>query len=185
MNTWQRRAVAYVSVLTALVVAFSFLSRWGLETFEGEPIPLYRSVQFVIEAFTATGFGAESPWQTLDMNVIVAIIDIVSVFSVFLAIPVLLVPLFQATLSTNLGDAVEVDEAFGIAEFLVHRGSDLVGKTLAEADIRSRTGCTVVAVERDGRVQTDLGPAFRVQAGDELVVAGTDEGVNHSRELPG
>ncbi|MFB6176079.1 MAG: TrkA family potassium uptake protein, partial [Halobaculum sp.] len=62
---------------------------------------------------------------------------------------------------------------------------ELVGKTLGGADVRSRTGCTVVAVERDGEVLTDVGPDFRVRAGDELVIAGTDEGTNRFRELLG
>ena len=53
----------------------------------------------------------------------------------------------------------------------------LVGRTLGEADVRARTGVTVIAVERDGTVVTDLGPDFRVQAGDEMIVAGTDEDV--------
>jgi Trk K+ transport system NAD-binding subunit len=61
----------------------------------------------------------------------------------------------------------------------------LVGQTLGEARVRSRTGCTVVAVERDGEVLTDLGPDFRIQRGDELVVAGTDEGTNRFTELLG
>jgi Trk K+ transport system NAD-binding subunit len=61
----------------------------------------------------------------------------------------------------------------------------LVGQTLKEADVRARTGCTVVAVERDGTVLTDVGPEFRVEAGDEVVVAGADEGVNRFRELLG
>jgi len=59
----------------------------------------------------------------------------------------------------------------------------LAGKTLAEADVRARTGCTVVAVERDGRVLTDLGPEFRLRDGDDVVVAGTDEGVNRFTTL--
>ncbi len=61
----------------------------------------------------------------------------------------------------------------------------LAGRTLGEADVRSRTGCTVVAVERDGTVVTDLGPEFRVREGDRLVVAGTDEGTNRFTELLG
>ncbi len=61
----------------------------------------------------------------------------------------------------------------------------LVGRTLQEADVRARTGCTVVAVERDGTVITDVGPDFRVQEGDDVVVAGEDEGVNRFRELLG
>ncbi|WP_435349469.1 potassium channel family protein [Haloarchaeobius sp. HRN-SO-5] len=59
----------------------------------------------------------------------------------------------------------------------------LVGQTLAEADVRDRTGCTVVGVERDGTVITDLGPEFRIEAGDELIVAGTDDGTNRFTEL--
>jgi Trk K+ transport system NAD-binding subunit len=59
----------------------------------------------------------------------------------------------------------------------------LVGRTLGEADVRARTGCTVVGVERDGEVITDLGADFRIREGDELVVAGTDEGTNRFTEL--
>ncbi|PSP71696.1 metal transporter, partial [Halobacteriales archaeon QH_6_68_27] len=61
----------------------------------------------------------------------------------------------------------------------------LVGQTLGEADVRTKTGCTVVGVERDEVVRTDIGPDFRVQGGDELVVAGTDEGVNRFSQLLG
>jgi len=54
----------------------------------------------------------------------------------------------------------------------------LDGKRLHEARVRERTGCTVVAVRRDGTVFTDLDADFRIEPGDELVVAGTDEGTN-------
>lgn len=59
----------------------------------------------------------------------------------------------------------------------------LVGTTLAEADVRKRTGCTIVAVERNGTVLTDLEADFRIQDGDEVVIAGTDEGTNLFAEL--
>lgn len=51
------------------------------------------------------------------------------------------------------------------------------GQTLADADVRSRTGCTVIAVERDGEVLSDLEPGFRIRQEDSLVVAGTDEDI--------
>jgi len=54
----------------------------------------------------------------------------------------------------------------------------LVGETLVESNIRERTGCTVVAVERGDGLITDLSPDFRVRKGDEFIVAGTDEGTN-------
>ena len=53
----------------------------------------------------------------------------------------------------------------------------LRGQTLQSADIRARTGCSVVAVERDGEVITDLEPTFEFRTGDEVIVAGPDDGV--------
>ena len=54
----------------------------------------------------------------------------------------------------------------------------LVGMTIGEADVRSETNCTVIAVERDGDVRTDVGPELRIEAGDELIIAGTDAGTS-------
>ena len=63
-------------------------------------------------------------------------------------------------------------------EVLQTRCPNLAGRTLAEADVRARTGCTVVAVERDGDVFTDIGADFELRQDDEVVVVGTDEDVN-------
>lgn len=56
-------------------------------------------------------------------------------------------------------------------------GEGLAGQSLSEADVGNRTGCTVVAVERNGDVLTDLGPDFVVLWDDNVIVAGTDEDV--------
>ena len=53
-----------------------------------------------------------------------------------------------------------------------------VGESLADADVRNRTGCTVVAAERSGSVLTNPGASFVIESGDELVVAGTDENIS-------
>lgn len=54
----------------------------------------------------------------------------------------------------------------------------LAGETLADAAIREQTGCTVIAVERDGRTLTELAASFQLQQDDQLVVAGSDADVN-------
>lgn len=59
----------------------------------------------------------------------------------------------------------------------------LVGQTLAEADIRNETGSTVVAIERDGYILTELGPGFVIESGDVLVVAGSQSAVRRLREF--
>lgn len=59
----------------------------------------------------------------------------------------------------------------------------LSGQSLAGADIRSRTGATVIGVERNGSVLTDLDPGFVLEKGDRVVLAGTDEGISRFNEL--
>jgi Trk K+ transport system NAD-binding subunit len=54
----------------------------------------------------------------------------------------------------------------------------LAERTVVDADVRSRTGCTVLAAVRDGETITEFDPAsFTFQEGDEVVLAGTDESV--------
>jgi Trk K+ transport system NAD-binding subunit len=61
----------------------------------------------------------------------------------------------------------------------------LDGRRLADADVRARTGCTVVAAERDGELLTDVDADYVVDAADTLIVAGTDEGIQRFNELAG
>jgi Trk K+ transport system NAD-binding subunit len=61
----------------------------------------------------------------------------------------------------------------------------LTGRSLAEADVRARTNCTVIAAERDGELITDVGPDFVVRTDDSLIVAGPDRDVNRFNELVG
>jgi len=50
----------------------------------------------------------------------------------------------------------------------------LAGQRLDEADVRARTGATVVAVERAGRLHPNPDPAFELEADDTLVLFGTE-----------
>jgi len=65
------------------------------------------------------------------------------------------------------------------------RAPALTGRTLGEADVRARTGCTVVAVERNGTVHTDLGPDFEIEPEDVVIIAGPDRGTNRFTEVFG
>jgi len=59
----------------------------------------------------------------------------------------------------------------------------LAGRTLAEADVRAETGCTVVAAVRKSDVLSSLDPVdFVFRDDDQLVVVGTDEGVRRFEE---
>ncbi|SFG04387.1 Trk K+ transport system, NAD-binding component [Halopelagius inordinatus] len=80
-------------------------------------------------------------------------------------------------LASSLTDEIVIAPESQI-ELVRTRAPELVGTSLAEADVRARTNCTVVAVERDGELVTDVGPDFVVQTTDTLVVAGTDPDIN-------
>ncbi|QLG49004.1 potassium channel family protein [Natrinema halophilum] len=54
----------------------------------------------------------------------------------------------------------------------------LAGDTIVDAEVRSRTGCTILAIVRDGDTITEFDPdTFVLETDDELVIAGTDESV--------
>lgn len=73
--------------------------------------------------------------------------------------------------STLIGD--EILTPHDEFEFVRTPAPALVGETLAEADIRNRTGATVVAIERKNELLTDLGPKTRIEPEDVLVAAGS------------
>jgi TrkA domain protein len=59
----------------------------------------------------------------------------------------------------------------------IQPGSAFVGATLGDTAIRTRTGASVVAVLRGDEVVASPTPDFRFQAGDRLIVVGTETGV--------
>jgi len=87
-------------------------------------------------------------------------------------------------LASNLTDE-EVIAPQSQVEIVRVDAPGLAGLSLAEADVRARTGSTVLAVERGDDLRTDVGPEFTVQSGDTVVVAGTDDAVNRFNETFG
>ena len=72
-------------------------------------------------------------------------------------------------------DVVSLEQQVGVIRQQV---PTLGGQTIKEANIRNRTGCTVLAIGREEDVVTDIGPDTRIRPGDELVIVGTDEAIN-------
>ena len=66
-------------------------------------------------------------------------------------------------------------------------GSPAIGRTLAELDLRARTGTTILAVQREQQMTTVPPPDYRLRANDLLVLAGTPRqvlGAVHQLEPP-
>lgn len=80
-------------------------------------------------------------------------------------------PVATDNTATQIGDNVMLEW------YTLEEDSGLVGKTLAEADVRSATGATVAAVERNEDVIQSPEAEFAAEAGDQLILIGTRE--NH------
>jgi TrkA domain protein len=61
--------------------------------------------------------------------------------------------------------------------------SPFVGRTIGDAEVRSRTGVSIVAVLRGDDAFPAPGPEFVLKADDTVVVVGTPEGIRAAAEL--
>ncbi len=73
-------------------------------------------------------------------------------------------------------------EGLEIARHHVTSGSPLVGKTIADAKIRSRIGCTIIGIEEDGNTTTDIDPSIIIREGMTLAIIGNCEQISKFRE---
>jgi uncharacterized protein with PhoU and TrkA domain len=83
-------------------------------------------------------------------------------------------------LAIALGDSDEV-----IARMPVSAGSALDGRTLAGAELELETGYYLLAIRRAGRYVYRPRSPVRLEAGDELIAIGPDEGRERLAELGG
>jgi K+/H+ antiporter YhaU regulatory subunit KhtT len=81
--------------------------------------------------------------------------------------------------------SVEVDALDGakIDRLMIKPESPAAGRTLAELQLRPRTGASVIAIRRGDTVSTNPEAAFRIEAGDVLVVLGDEAAIDAALEL--
>ena len=85
-------------------------------------------------------------------------------------------------LASYLVEEVEIVTPQVQFEFVRSAAPSLVGMSLSEADLRARTGCTVIGVERDGELRTDLTADFVVQEDDILIAGGSEDAIERFEE---
>jgi Trk K+ transport system NAD-binding subunit len=150
MDNWQRRALLYLGTVFGTMVLFSVPYHYGMVHLEGEEGRLYvESLQHVVETFTATGYGSDSPWNTVTMNLFVVVMDLVGVAVVFLALPVFAFPLVRDALSTTVPTNLEEATDHVVICTYTSRAESLVGE-LASRDV------PYVIVEPDREQALDL-----------------------------
>ena len=66
------------------------------------------------------------------------------------------------------------EHQFDLQWMLIKPGSVLVGKTIGESEIRTKTASSVVGVIRNDKLETSLDVDFRFEANDRVAIIGTD-----------
>lgn len=77
-------------------------------------------------------------------------------------------------LASHLIDEVEIVTPDTDFEFIRRQIPAFAGKEMWELDVRAETGCTIVAIERDEKLITDIGGGFTIEDEDVLIVAGSE-----------
>ncbi|ELZ16835.1 TrkA-C domain-containing protein [Haloterrigena salina JCM 13891] len=129
----QRLLVFFVVGLVSVVLFYTGIYNWGMRALENRPQSVFRSFQTVVETMTTTGYGADSPWTTPAMNVLMVTIQVTGVVIGFVTLRVLVIPLFERT-PLNLDDRLTTkNDHVVIAEY--QRDTDLLLDELEELDI--------------------------------------------------
>jgi Trk K+ transport system NAD-binding subunit len=178
MDRLLRRTLAYTGTVLVAVVAFTGAYHYGMIAFEGERTSVLHSLQIVIETFTATGYGSDSPWTSPQMNLLVIVMDIAGVALVFLAFPVFAFPLLQEALSTTVPSRVEDLTDHVIVSTYSSRAEALIG------ELESR-GIPYVVVEPDRDLALELYESGYevIHADPESADALRDARLRHARAL--
>jgi Trk K+ transport system NAD-binding subunit len=109
MDKWQRRTVYYAILLLGSMSGFAVLYQSGMRLYEGDPRTFLHSLQVVVETFTTTGYGSDSPWISPQMQVLVIVMDLFGTLLIFMAFPVLAFPVLEDILSTTVPTSVADD----------------------------------------------------------------------------
>ena len=104
---WQRRAVKTMVAIVALVVVSTLLYRFVMVVFEGRSPSYSHSMQVVIETYTGTGYGSDSPWESPVANAFVSIMDLSTFLLLFIVVPYVFRPVLENALSPRLPRSVD------------------------------------------------------------------------------
>ncbi|WP_018130780.1 potassium channel family protein [Effusibacillus pohliae] len=83
-------------------------------------------------------------------------------------------------ISPNILDYIELSPEYSMVEIVANE--KMVGKTLAESDIRRKFGCTVMAIKSGDQINISPMAQDRIKQGDVLVVVGKNEDLQELEE---
>jgi hypothetical protein len=72
-------------------------------------------------------------------------------------------------------ESIKGDREVGLEIVKVGNASPLIGKSILDARLRTLTGATILSIERGGKTIRNPSPLEKINAGDSILVMGTEE----------
>ncbi|MFD1588883.1 potassium channel family protein [Halorientalis brevis] len=149
MRRRTQRTAFYLGLVAVTTVVFTALYNVGMATWEDQTQPVYRSLEVVMQTFTTTGYGEDAPWQSLQMNVLVIVMQLAGIGLILTAVDVFAVPWLRRALTPRLPRAApDVTD-----HVIICTSTARTEAFIAELDSRSQE---YVLVEPDEETAHDL-----------------------------
>ncbi|WP_292469440.1 TrkA family potassium uptake protein [Methanolobus sp.] len=82
----------------------------------------------------------------------------------------------------KMDEDIMLYEGIEIEKHTVTSHKELANKTVADIDLRKKIGCTVIGIERDGQIITDILPSTVILKDDIIAVVGGKEEISKFKE---
>jgi Trk K+ transport system NAD-binding subunit len=178
-----RRLTIFLAVVPLILVVLAVLYMLGMRYLEGTPRGFGRSLEFVAETISTTGYGADSTWQSVPMLVFVILVQFIGMAIIILVFPVFVVPFieerFEARLPNTIPDLRGAVLVYhwgpAVAPLVEHLGVLRVPVVILEEDLatarRLHERGHVVVHARLEEEEVDLSPLAGARG---VVAAGSD-----------
>jgi len=125
MALWKRRTLKTVLGVILLVVLTSVAYHYIMIRFENRSPSFMHSMQVVIETYTGTGYGSDSPWESTISHVFVSTVDLSTFLLVFIILPYVFTPVLEETLSPTVPTETDLTDHVVVCG-LAHQGDRLI-----------------------------------------------------------
>src|SRR5438552_4360661 len=108
MHRSTRRLIALAMVLVAFVTASALIYQFAMAHLEGKPRTFWESFDWAAGTLSTTGYGGDVRWSNPEMVLLVAALQLIGVFLIFMIVPVVMIPFlerrFEERLPREAGD---------------------------------------------------------------------------------
>jgi len=184
MHRSTRRLIALAMVLVAFVTASALIYQFAMAHLEGKPRTFWESFDWAAGTLSTTGYGGDVRWSNPEMVLLVAALQLIGVFLIFMIVPVVMIPFlerrFEERLPREAGDIANhiVIYRFGPAvESLIQR---LKAAAVPSLVLETDEAAARAVLEMDQRVvfsraEEDALDVCRLGVARALVANGRDE----------